>query len=188
LVERGLADRVEASDPLRYVATKKAKRMDREGRFAHLWPERAPRIKCPNCKSPNVQNHSIQYKRGDWRPSDENLICVECETIFNPETNEERRLSARVGACRSCAAPVYWGVTSSTGKRMPVDAQPRDNGNIVLDFDADPILITYVGKPTAQLSLEETQDRYVSHFATCPDRIAWRDRKPKAPEAKEPDG
>ncbi len=40
-------------------------------------------------------------------------------------------LTEHEGTCRSCGAPVYWTETEK-GKRMPVDREPGDDGNIVL--------------------------------------------------------
>lgn len=63
--------------------------------------------------------------------------------------------------CGSCNAPVIW-VRTSTGKRMPVDAAPVPNGNIILN--GGQAVYTQagctIGAPDGKL--------YVSHFATCP--------------------
>lgn len=72
--------------------------------------------------------------------------------------------------CRSCGAPIRWARTS-TGKRMPVDAEPNPDGNVTLipplesaDF------------PLAVVSSERDPSviRYTSHFATCPNADAHR--------------
>lgn len=79
----------------------------------------------------------------------------------------------RVTQCRSCKAAVVWAATEAD-KAMPVDAEPREDGNIVLDF------IDEQARPRArylvdgQLSLDVGAARYVSHFVTCPDAEAWR--------------
>lgn len=65
-----------------------------------------------------------------------------------------------------------WVVVDKTGKSMPVDADPVDNGNIELTGKTR---ATSQGgqapecRYVAQGSLLTEADRYVSHFATCPD-------------------
>lgn len=74
--------------------------------------------------------------------------------------------------CRSCKRPVLWTVTAKDAKRMPVDPQPVENGNIELqERPGKPPLAHYV--PTNAPNLMGTP-RHVSHFATCPDRDQWR--------------
>ena len=78
-----------------------------------------------------------------------------------------------MSVCRSCGAPVVWAVTV-TGAMMPVDRDPVDGGNIDLVHSGDAS-----GTPTAHV-LSESQptlyggDRYVSHFATCPNAAEHR--------------
>lgn len=64
--------------------------------------------------------------------------------------------------CRSCGAAVRW-VLTSTGKRMPLDLDPQENGNITLDESG----MASVGKTGEG-------PRYVSHFASCPQAKNWR--------------
>jgi hypothetical protein len=84
--------------------------------------------------------------------------------------------------CRSCGAPVEWAVTQA-GKRMPIDPEPRADGNIqftgrILPSERGSVReVRYV---TAQAGFfdDGLLARYVSHFATCPD--ADMHRKPPA--------
>ena len=78
----------------------------------------------------------------------------------------------KTSECNSCAASIIWTVTHK-GKRMPVDAQPVENGNIRLRHDEDGIIAEYPGKEHPSL-FEAPRTRYVSHFSTCPDRDHWR--------------
>lgn len=79
-----------------------------------------------------------------------------------------RPLQPRQAKCRSCGAPVFWVSIPKTGKRMPLNAAPSDNGTLVL-IDADNAVVL------SQDELAATTDRrYVSHFATCPHSVAWR--------------
>lgn len=78
--------------------------------------------------------------------------------------------------CRSCSAEIIWAVTEN-GKRMPVDALPREDGNILLTEYPD----GYIEAAYVQSSLFEEWDqdapeprRHVSHFATCEQSKEWR--------------
>ena len=73
--------------------------------------------------------------------------------------------------CRSCDAPIFWAVTT-TGKTMPVDAEPVPDGNVVLveqEGDWTQPMVRVLGKDEST-----DEDRYVSHFVTCPQREKWR--------------
>jgi len=70
----------------------------------------------------------------------------------------------KVSQCRSCDAPIIWAHTS-TGRLMPVDANPVEGGNLSLKQVGDRI--------EAQV-VEPGKGKYVSHFATCPQSKAWR--------------
>jgi hypothetical protein len=79
-------------------------------------------------------------------------------------------------SCRSCRAPVRWAFTVH-GKRIPVDPEPVDGGNLVLHEDPNG------GAPTAEVvpagaQLLDGDDgrRYVSHFVTCPNADQHRRR------------
>lgn len=80
---------------------------------------------------------------------------------------------AQVPRCRSCGVLILWATTEA-GKRMPVDAEPSLMGNLWLDYagdGSDP-----VARPVTleNAHLEETETRFVSHFATCPEAGEWR--------------
>lgn len=88
-----------------------------------------------------------------------------------------------MSACRSCGATVRW-VKTTAGKTMPMDPEPRDDGNIELTgMTAEtrqgtevPVVRYAAGD---QLALEGvTVDRFVSHFTTCPQADEWRQRDP----------
>lgn len=61
--------------------------------------------------------------------------------------------------CRSCGVEIFFA-TLNTGKSMPMDAVPVENGNFVLDKHG-----TYRVVLTSESSPGEP--RYLSHFATC---------------------
>lgn len=88
-------------------------------------------------------------------------------------------ITARAAACSSCKAPVLW-VTTVAGKMMPVDAEPRTDGNLAI-----------VGAESHAFDMEDAmlgRPRFGSHFATCPDAPAWRknDATPSPPPAADP--
>jgi len=66
--------------------------------------------------------------------------------------------------CRRCGARIEWALTYQ-GKRMPVDATPRDDGNVAVHRDAAGVLHARVITGTAPLNHGEK--RAVAHFATC---------------------
>lgn len=69
----------------------------------------------------------------------------------------------KTSTCRSCGAPVIWAVTAS-GKRMPVDAEPVEGGNVRLDDVGlpDPQAVVFGG-----FSADHADTLHKSHFATC---------------------
>jgi len=71
--------------------------------------------------------------------------------------------------CRSCKAPVVW-VRTRAGKRMPVDPEPVEGGNIILSErdHATPLAVYVEADPGVM--------RHVSHFATCPNADQHRKR------------
>lgn len=80
-----------------------------------------------------------------------------------------------MSACRSCPAVIRW-VINTNGKRVPLDPEPVEAGNIV--FTGQAIAgVDEVRSVTKDEPAPEGAPRYVSHFATCP----GRDRHRKAP-------
>lgn len=93
--------------------------------------------------------------------------------------------------CRSCKQPIRWAITEKNARRIPLDLEPADDGNIVETGATDPStgapIVRYLKKsegvtwPTMALVLggqePEPQARYVSHFATCPNADQHRKKK-----------
>jgi len=76
-----------------------------------------------------------------------------------------------VTTCGSCHAPIRWALTLA-GKPIPLDPDPRPDGNLVVIETAD-----WNGLPLARpAELGDPPDgpRYVTHFATCPDADTHR--------------
>lgn len=82
-------------------------------------------------------------------------------------------MAFEVKSCGSCAASVIWTVTHK-GRRMPVDAEPVEGGNVRLRQDGERVIAEYPGKEHPGLFDEDDRARYVSHFATCPQAGRWR--------------
>lgn len=68
--------------------------------------------------------------------------------------------------CRSCEAEVLW-VTMESGRRMPVNPEPMEGGNLQLDPEQE----------YARVRTDGEGPRYVTHYATCPQAKIWRKGK-----------
>lgn len=68
--------------------------------------------------------------------------------------------------CKSCSAAIEWVRVATTGKMMPLDLEPRPDGNLVVEH----------GLVHPALDGDSAAIRRVSHFATCPQAASWRQR------------
>ena len=69
--------------------------------------------------------------------------------------------------CRTCGAVIFWATFSGSGRRAPIDMEPRADGNLRIigrGTRGEP-LVDVVRKADAQLFSDEV--RYVNHWATC---------------------
>lgn len=95
----------------------------------------------------------------------------------------------QTATCRSCKAAVVWTVTEKSGRPMPVDAEPVENGNLLLRHTAvgkPPIAHVVDAEERAVLEKQHAkrveigmhEDRpftlFLSHFATCAQGNQWR--------------
>jgi len=80
-----------------------------------------------------------------------------------------------VSECRSCGAEVVWTLTSK-GKRMPCDLLPVEGGDFFLFRVGDNIDAVHAKSRDERASKAERrgQDRFASHFATCPNAAQHR--------------
>jgi len=69
----------------------------------------------------------------------------------------------KVDKCRSCGADIFF-VTMESGRSMPLDAEPCDDGNVIVDNS---------GRGHVMDGGHWTP-RFKSHFATCPEAKRWR--------------
>lgn len=76
----------------------------------------------------------------------------------------ERRPNPDLSACRYCGEMILWVVTDKNGKKMPLDPDPVEDGNVIKVRKAD-----NGDKIVHMLHRDETTDkpRYKSHWATC---------------------
>lgn len=95
--------------------------------------------------------------------------------------------------CRSCGAPIWWAY-STGGKRIPIDADPVEDANLVavdrtgqpLDPDRARDAVTR-GQATVTVarralrSMNPELPRWRTHFSTCPHADRHRTR-PVTPE------
>ena len=69
--------------------------------------------------------------------------------------------------CRTCGAKIIWAVTDK-GHNIPIDPTPRPDGNLMLCEDGAVLLAIPVCEG------DNPTERYVSHFASCPDAAVHR--------------
>lgn len=74
---------------------------------------------------------------------------------------------AAVGRCRSCGRRIVWAETT-IGKRMPVDVEPSDNGNVELIEDGGGTIALVLRNDEIGSARNRGALLYLSHFATCP--------------------
>jgi hypothetical protein len=86
-----------------------------------------------------------------------------------------------MSACRSCGASIRWAKVATSGKSIPLDAEPVANGNLVFRLAAgdDGSEVIYVRAPSegGLIGDEYAGRRFISHFVTCPN--AGQHRKAK---------
>ena len=71
--------------------------------------------------------------------------------------------------CRSCGADVLWATTVVTGKAIPLDADPVDDGNVVIRNGSAHVL-------SKNNPVRSDETRYRAHWATCPNAKEHRRR------------
>jgi len=81
--------------------------------------------------------------------------------------------------CTACGASLVFAVLAS-GKRIPMDPEPSDRGNVACRIVEGRGLVAHVfGKADATEARAAGAVLYLSHFATCPDVARFRNRKAK---------
>lgn len=78
-----------------------------------------------------------------------------------------------MASCKSCGAEIDWAIDPK-GKRVPVDAGDKPDGNVAAwPGQHVQLLARYLKRGEQPLQDER---RTTSHFATCPDAEKWRER------------
>ena len=73
-------------------------------------------------------------------------------------------LCTEPSSCRFCMDPILWVEWPKSGKRLPVNAKPSDDGDIVVTLrQSENKLLAEKFNP----SLHSGRRRYASHFTTC---------------------
>lgn len=84
-----------------------------------------------------------------------------------------------MSVCRTCRMPIRWVVMASTGKRMPLDAEPDCNlGNVMILTAAagadEGKAVVLGGKVLDKARADRSLSLYASHFVTCPNAAQHR--------------
>lgn len=73
--------------------------------------------------------------------------------------------------CRTCGASIIWCVTDKN-QRMPVDAEPAENGNLLISLEGGQYFVT-----AGRSEHSDGEPLYTSHFATCVNAAQHRKAK-----------
>lgn len=68
--------------------------------------------------------------------------------------------------CRSCPAQVVWAKHKTTDRANPLDPQPSEKGNLLLDRSR--MIYEVLTGDDLERAREQGIPLFVSHFATCP--------------------
>lgn len=88
----------------------------------------------------------------------------------NPESDMPDRVTLK---CQSCKASIFFAKSATTGRLMPINADPAEDGNIVV---LDGVAHTKNGDLFEEM-VPDDLPRYKSHFATCPSAAKHRKAK-----------
>lgn len=78
--------------------------------------------------------------------------------------------------CGSCGEQVYWLRHERTRKQAPINVEPREDGNVLVDFETATYRIVSRDEPMLP-GLEPVAAKRVSHFATCTNADQHRRRR-----------
>lgn len=80
--------------------------------------------------------------------------------------------------CDSCGAEIFFAVNTTTGSRMPIDPEPRADGNVIIVGNprsiTDRLSLTAEVLGPLEALAHAGEELYVSHFVTCPDAESWK--------------
>jgi hypothetical protein len=78
--------------------------------------------------------------------------------------------------CRRCGRPIGWVLTDKN-RRMPIDPEPDDDGNVICHYEAGVLRATVLSKGNPR----PAGVAFMPHFATC-SALARRTRRDAARE------
>lgn len=102
------------------------------------------------------------------------MNATEREKLYAAELGTEalaRQRRATAPTCRGCNQPMRWVTVSTTNRKMPVDYDPHEAGNVIVY--ANDRADVYRTTPT---SIPDGATLHFSHFATCPKAEQFRRR------------
>lgn len=73
--------------------------------------------------------------------------------------------------CAACGAHLVWATNAKTGRKMPLDRDASDRGNVWLRKTG---FAEVLGKQAAEEARRQGEKLYTSHFATCPRAAEFR--------------
>ena len=100
---------------------------------------------------------------------------TEAQRLYEQEAGADalaRQRRAAAPRCKSCARPMRWVTNRLSGRKMPVDFDPHEDGNVVVD--ANDRADVYRATPT---EIPAGSTLHFSHFATCPNADEHRRRR-----------
>lgn len=83
--------------------------------------------------------------------------------------------------CRSCKAPIFYVTMAKTGKSMPLDAKPNDEGNVIWPWGhrEDGTPLAWVERKDELPGFRDKLLLYSPHWSTCPAAEKFRKQRPK---------
>lgn len=79
-----------------------------------------------------------------------------------------------VTACDFCDDKIVWTVSTATGTPLPVDATPSEQGNLLVQRQADGTLIAGVASSgVARSARKMGRPTYLHHAMSCPRAGEW---------------
>lgn len=76
--------------------------------------------------------------------------------------------------CRRCPADILFAKSASTGKVMPVDAKPYEDGNVRIDSVRGEIVARVLTNAQREQAKRDGIPLYKNHFATCSAAASFR--------------
>ena len=76
-------------------------------------------------------------------------------------------MTRELTTCKSCHAPIFFAQTSK-GEFMPIDAEPAENGNVLVTGPDTCPVAAVVNRGQASGLRAAGYPLYLPHFVTCP--------------------